>query len=109
MKSHHYGKDGNDGQGIVRVRGFVYPTGYLSIEGRGVDGSGVCNVEFFSKKWDICWKYRMVHHEEIPNTMSQYIWSWSVGNEGHYFSMEGKKFTNTACPTRVPWFGKFMR
>ena len=52
MKSHHYEKDGNNGQGRVRVRGFVSPTGYLSIEGRGVDGSGMCNLEFFSQKGD---------------------------------------------------------
>ena len=25
------------------------------------------------------------------------------------FSRDRKKFTETLCPTRVPWFGKFMR
>ena len=25
------------------------------------------------------------------------------------YSRDGKKFTETACPTRGPWFGKFMR
>ena len=24
------------------------------------------------------------------------------------FARDGKKFTDTACPTRVTWFGKFM-
>ena len=98
-KSHHSEKDGNNGQVRVRVRGFVSPTGYLSIEGRGVDGSGMCNLEVFSQKGDICWKYTMVYHKESPNRMGQYIWSWSVVNGGHYFSRDGKNFTDTAFPT----------
>ena len=71
--------------------------------------SGICNLEVFSHKGYICWKYAMGPHEESTNIMGQYIWSWSVGNGGHYFSRDSKKFTDTVCPTRGPWFGKFMR
>ena len=41
--------------------------------------------------------------------MGQSIWSWIVENGGHYFSRDGKTFTETAYPTRVPLFGKFVR
>ena len=50
----------------------------------------------------------MGHHEESLNIMGQYIWSWSVGNGGHYFSRDCKKFTNTACTNRGLWLGKFV-
>ena len=98
-KSHHSEKDGNNGQGKVRVRGFVSPTGYLSIECRGVGEIGMCNLDVLSHKGDICWKYIIGHHEESPKIMGQYIWIWSVGNGGHYFSRGSKNFTDTACPT----------
>ena len=42
-KYHHPEKYGNDDQGRVRVGGFVYPTGFLSFEVEGVDGSDTFN------------------------------------------------------------------
>ena len=84
------------------------PLGTYPLKGGGVDGSGMCNLEVFSQKGYICCKYTMGHHEESPNIMGQYIWSWIVGNGGHYFSRDGKKFTNTACPNRGLWLGKFV-
>ena len=59
--------------------------GYQSVEWRGVDGIGMCNPEVFSEKGGICSTSTMGHHEEIPDSMGQYIWIWSVGNGGHHF------------------------
>ena len=39
----HAEKEGNGGQGIVGVGGLVSPDGYLSVEGLGGYGSGMCN------------------------------------------------------------------
>ena len=65
-KYRHYEKDGNDDQGIVRVGGFVSPTGYLYIEGRGGDGTGMCNLEVLYQKGEICRTYTMGKQEETP-------------------------------------------
>ena len=59
--------------------------GYLYVEGRGVDGIGMCNLEVVSEKGGICWTSTMGNNEEIPDGMGQYIWICSVGNGGHYF------------------------
>ena len=62
--------------------------GYLSVEWRGVDGSGMCNLEVVYQKGVICWTYTMGQNEEIPDRMVQYIWIWSVGNGGHREKLE---------------------
>ena len=58
---------------------------YQSVEGRGVDGIGMCNLKVVSENWDIYWTSKMGQHEEIPDGMGQYIWIWSVGNGVHHF------------------------
>ena len=72
-KYHHAEKYGNDGQGIVQVGGLVYLAGSLYVEVRGIDGIGMCNLEFISHKEGICWTYAMVNNEEILDRMGQYL------------------------------------
>ena len=79
-KSHHAEKYGNYVQGIVGDGGLVSPDGSLYIERRCGDVIGMCNLEVISQKGGICWTSKMVHHEEIPDGMGQYIWIRSVGN-----------------------------
>ena len=80
--------------------------GYLSVEGIGVDGIGMCNLEVVSEKQGICFTYTMGQHEEIPDGMSQYIWSWSVGNGGHPFC---KGTVKSSQIHRVPLRGRGLK
>ena len=71
--------------------------GYLSVEVRFGDGSGMCNIDIVSQKGEICWTYTMGQHEEIPDVMGQYIWIWSVGNGGHHFYKGTLKSSQIQC------------
>ena len=51
----------------------------------------------------------MGQNEEGPNGMGKFIWIWSVRYGDAIFARDRKKFMETLCPTRGPWFGKFMR
>ena len=62
--------------------------GYLYVEGRGFDGSGMCNLEVISQKGGLYWTYTMGQNEEILDGMGQSIWIWSVVNGGHHFRKE---------------------
>ena len=68
----------------------------------------MCNLEVVSQKGGICWTYTIGHHEEGPNGKGQYICSLGVRIRDTIFARDGKKFTDTMCPTRGPWFGKFI-
>ena len=72
-KSHYAEKYGGNGQGRFGFGGLVFPSGSLSVEVIVGDGGGVCNLEVFSHKGGVCCTYTMVHHEYIPDCMSQYI------------------------------------
>ena len=84
-KYHHAEKDGNNVQGRFVVESLVSTSGYLSVERRGGNGIVMCNFGVVCKKGRICWTTTMGQHEEIPNDMSQSIYSCSVGNGRHHF------------------------
>ena len=80
--------------------------GYLYVEGRCVDGIGMCNLEVVSDKGGIYWIFTVGQHEESPDSMGQYIWIWSVGNGGHHFC-KGK--VKTSQIQRVPLRGRGLK
>ena len=63
IKSRHSDKYGNNGQEIVGVGGLVFPAGYVSVEERGRDRSGVCNIEVFYQTGEICWTSTIGKHK----------------------------------------------
>ena len=80
--------------------------GYLYVEGIGVDGIGMCNLEVVSEKGGICCTSIMGQHEESPDSMGKYLWIWSVGNGGHHF-WEGK--VKRSQIQRVPLRGRGLK
>ena len=44
-----------------------------------------------------------------PTVWDNLYGAGALGIGDKIFSRDRKKFTETLCPTRVPWFGKFMR
>ena len=98
--------DKNDTNWLVLTKGTKISYGYLSVEGIGVDGIGMCNLEVVSEKGGTYWIFTVGQHEESPDSMGKYLWIWSVGNGGHHFC-KGK--VKRSQIQRVPLRGRGLK
>ena len=46
---------------------------------------------------------------KVPTAWDDLYGDGVLGIGDNIYSRDGGNFMETACPTRVPWFGKFMR
>ena len=83
----------------------VTTSGTLIPERRDINGSGMCHSENVPKERDICWAPTVGQHEKRNGSVGDIYGAGVLGLGDTIYSIDGKRFTETVCPTRGTWFG----